>query len=127
MNWATISYNERVKESNYQRISLVSVGSRLHGSIIIFRLRDAVDKATREEQCSFRKGRGCVDQNFTYRLIIEKCLGYQTPLVLRFIDYEQAFYSVDRKALVKVLYLYDIPDKFTKVIRAIYKNNTAAV
>ena len=95
--------------------------------MIIFKLRYAVDKILREEQCGFRKGRGCVGQIFTLRLTIEKCLSCQTPLVLSSIDYEQAFDSVDRRALAKVLSLYGIPDKYIKVIRVIYENNTAAV
>jgi len=41
--------------------------------MILFRLRDAVDKVLREEHCSFNRGRGCVDENFTLRLIISKC------------------------------------------------------
>ena len=44
-----------------------------------------------------------------------------------FIDYEQAFDSVDRRALGKVLSLYGIPEKYIKVICAIYENNIAAV
>ena len=44
----------------------------------------------------------------TFRLIIEKCLGLRTPLVVSFIDYEQAFNSADRRALTKVLFLYAI-------------------
>ena len=55
-----------------------------------------------------RKGRGSVDQIFTLRSIIEKSLRCQTPLVLNFIDYEQAFDSADRRALAKVLSLYGI-------------------
>ena len=39
-------------------------------------------------------------------LIIDKCLSYQIPLVLSFIDYEQVFDSVDRRAIAKVLALY---------------------
>ena len=54
---------------------------------------------------SLLEGRGCVDQIFTFRLIIEKFLSYQTPLVLSFIGYEQTFNSVDRRALAKVLSL----------------------
>jgi hypothetical protein len=54
-------------------------------------------------------------------------LSFQTPLILSFIDYEQAFDSVDRRALVKVLSLYGIPDKCITVISAMYENNTAAV
>ena len=112
---------------NYRGISLVSVGSKLLSNMILFRLRHAVDKVLREEQCGFRKGRGCVDHVFTLRLIIEKSLRCQTPLVLSFIDYEQAFDSVDRTALTKVLSLYGIPEKYIKVICAMYENNTAAV
>ena len=83
---------------NYWGINLVSVGSKLLSIMILFRLRDAVDKVLREEQCGFWKVIGCVDQIFTLRLIIEKCLCYQTPLVLSFIDYEQTFDVVDRRA-----------------------------
>ena len=41
--------------------------------------------------------------------------------------YEQAFDSVDRRSLAKVLSLYGIPEKCIKVICAMYKNNIAAV
>ena len=95
--------------------------------MILFRLRDAVDKVLREEQRGFRKGRGCVDQFCTPRLIIKKCLSYQTPLILSFIDYEQAFDSVDRRVLTKVLSLYDILSNHLKVISAMYENDNAAV
>jgi len=48
-------------------------------------------------------------------------------LVLSFIDYDQAFDSVDKRDLEKVLSLYGIPDKYIKEINAIYENNTAVV
>ena len=112
---------------SYRGINLVSVGRKLLSNLILFRLRDAVDKVLREEQCGFRKGRGCVDQVFTLRLMIEKSLRCQTPLVLSFIDYEQAFDSIDRRALAKVLSWYGIPEKYIKVMCTMYENNTAAV
>ena len=40
---------------------------------------------------------------------------------------EQAFDSVDRRALTKVLSLYGIPETYIKVICAMYENNTAVV
>ena len=92
--------------------------------MILFRLRDAVEKVLSEEQYGFRKVGGCVNQTFTIRLITEKSLRCQIPLVLSFIDYEQAFDSVDRRALAKVS-LYGIPEKYIKVICAMYENNTA--
>ena len=118
---------DKIECRNYGSISLVSVGSKLLSNMILFRQRDAVDTVLREEQCGFRKGRRCVDQVFTLRLIIEKSLRCQTPLVLSFIDYEQAFDSVDRTALTKVLSLYGILEKYIEVICAMYENNAAAV
>ena len=52
---------------NYQGISLVSVGSKLLSIMILFLLRDAVDRVLGNEQCGFRKGKGCVDQILTLR------------------------------------------------------------
>ena len=72
----------------------------------IFRLRDAVDKVIREEECGSRNGRVCVDQIFILRLMIDKCLNPQTSLVPNFIDYEQVSDSFDIRALVKVLSFY---------------------
>ena len=50
---------------NYRGIDMVSVGSKLLGNMILFRLRDDVDKVLREDKCGFRKDRGCADQLFT--------------------------------------------------------------
>jgi len=47
---------DKIECRNYRVISLVSVGSKLLSSMIIFRLRDAVDRVLREEQCGCRKG-----------------------------------------------------------------------
>ena len=40
---------------NYRGISLVSIGSKLL-NMMLFRLKDTVDKVLRDEQCSFRNG-----------------------------------------------------------------------
>ena len=95
--------------------------------MILFKLRDIVDNVLRGEQYGFRNGRVFVGQIFTLRLIIEKCLTYQKPLVFSFIDYEQELDSAHRRALAKVLSLYGIPDKYIIVINDMYENNAAAV
>lgn len=112
---------------NYRGISLISIGSKVLGMMILLRLRQAIDNVLREEQCGFRKGRGCTDQIFSLRIIIEKCLQHQVPLAIGFIDYEQAFDSASRSALLKILPLYGIPDRYVRVISALYMNNMAAV
>ena len=66
---------------NFRGINLVYVASKLISNMIPFRLRDAIDRALRKEQCGFRKGSGCVDKIFTLRLITEECIRCQAPLV----------------------------------------------
>ena len=59
-------------------IGLVSLGSKLLGSIIISRLRNIVDKVLREEDYCSREWRGCGDQIFAFRLIKLKKLVFLT-------------------------------------------------
>ena len=87
---------------NYRGIILVSLRRKLLSNMILFRLIGAADKLLREEKCGFGKGRKCVDQIFALRIIIGKCLSCQTPLVLSFIDYKQAFDCFDRRALASL-------------------------
>jgi len=56
--------------------------------IIIQRITDAIDKhyLLREEQAGFRKGRGCIDQIFALRNIIEQCTEWQRQLYINFLD-----------------------------------------
>ena len=48
--------DDRSEYRDYWGISLISVGSKLLSTMILFRLRDAVDKVLKGEQCGFRKG-----------------------------------------------------------------------
>ena len=104
---------------------MVSVGSKLLSTMTLFRLKDAIDKVLREEQCRRRKCRGCIDQIFTLRLIILEVPELSSTIELSFIDYEHAFDFVDRRALAKVLSLYGIPDKYIKVIKIISQTTLA--
>ena len=49
----------------------------------------------RQKQFGFRRARGCLDPMFALGLVIEKCLSYQTPLVISFIDYEQVITLIE--------------------------------
>ena len=77
--------------SNYRGVSLISVDIKLLSKMIFFTPIGVVTKGLREEQCGFRKARGCVNQIFTLRLTIDRCLSHQTRLDIKFIDFEQAF------------------------------------
>ena len=58
--------------NRYSRGRKANFSSKLIINMRLFGLRDDVARVLREEQCAFRKGRGCVDEIFTLRIIIEK-------------------------------------------------------
>ena len=59
---------------NYRGISLLSIPGKAYGRVLIQRLMEETEETIGEEQCSFRKGRGCVDQIFTLRQYVIRCL-----------------------------------------------------
>ena len=71
----------------------------MFAAVTLNRCNEALDKVLREEQCGFRKSRGCTDQLFALRQIIEKALLYQVYLSLSFFDFKAAFDSVERETL----------------------------
>ncbi len=57
---------------NYRGISLLSVPGKIYGRILNERVMKITNKSMGDEQGGFRKGRGCVDQIFTVKILVEK-------------------------------------------------------
>jgi len=94
--------------------------------IIIQRIAAHVDKLLREERAGFRRGRGCIDQIFTLRNIIEQRSESQRQLYINFVDFEKAFDSIHRDSLWHILRHYGIP-RIVSIIQCMYVNFTSSV
>ena len=112
---------------NWRGINLTSVPSKILASVILQRLRAALDSHLREEQHGFRPGRSCSDLIFILRLMVEESREWNKKLYLLFIDFEKAFDSVDRDTLWKILKYYGVPDKLVKMIIALYEDSECCV
>jgi hypothetical protein len=64
---------EKYERSNYRGESLCVVG-KLYGRVLLNKISDVTESVIGEEQCSFRRGRGCVDQVFAVRQLCEKVI-----------------------------------------------------
>ena len=49
----------------------------------------------------FRRGRGCSDQIFVLRNIIEQCTEWQRELYINFVDFQKAFDSIHRESIME--------------------------
>ena len=113
--------------NNYRGISLLSVPGKVYGRILTERLMEATEAKVSEEQGGFRKGRGCVDQVFAIKMIVEEYLGKDKKLYAAFMDLEKAYDRVDREALWNVLRVYGVGGQLLEGIKAFYRNASACV
>ena len=86
-----------------------------------------IDTKLREEQTGFRKGRGCTDQIFTLRNIIEQSIEWNMSLFINFIDFKKAFDSIHRNTLWKLMGSYGIPNKIINLVKCFYNNVKCSV
>lgn len=60
------------------------------------------------------------------KTLIEKCVEYNKPIILIFVDYEKAFDSVDQQKLFAALAECRV-DRYTGLLKCIYDHATASV
>ena len=106
---------------------LLSVTYKVLSRVVLNRLTAAVDPLIRKEQAGFRKGRGCADQIFTLRQIVEQSNEWSSTVYANFIDFAKAFDSVNRPTLWRILGHYGIPDKLVSIIKMLYSGFSARV
>ena len=76
-------------------------------------------------QAGFRRGRGTRDQIANICWIIKKAREFQKNIC--FIDYAQAFDSVDQNRLWKILQEMGVPDHLTCLLVNLYAGQEATV
>ncbi|MDY6929965.1 MAG: reverse transcriptase family protein [Pseudomonadota bacterium] len=118
---------DRTLCSNYRGISLLDVAAKLFAILLLKRFQHQRDLRTRRNQAGFRVGRGCLDQLFSIRRLLEHRSSYQQPTIICFIDFTAAFDSVHRTALWRLMELDGVPVKIINLLKAYYNQTRANV
>ena len=113
--------------NNWRGIMLLSVMYKVPSRVVLNRLTTTVDPLLRKEQAGFRKGRGCADQIFTLRQIVDQSNEWSSTVYANFIDFTKAFDSVNRPTLWRILGHYGIPDKLVSIIKMLNSDYSARV
>ena len=113
---------------NFRGIALLGVPEKVFRKVLRRRLAERAELLLRENSCGFRSGRGCVDQVFTLRVLVEKAREFNTPVYLCFVDLKKAYDSVNREALWSVLRrTYHLLDKLLRILQALHRGTRGAV
>ena len=105
----------------------MSVVGKLYGRVLINTISSETECAIGEEQCGFRRGRGCVDQVFVVKQVCEKAIERGTEVVWAFMDLEKAYDRVDRSALWKVLCIYGVGGRLLRGVQCFYESSRVCV
>ena len=112
---------------NYRGITMLPVCYKVLTILIKEKLEPYIERKTSESQSGFRKGRATSDHLFTIRQIMEKCREVNKDIWQLFIDFKQAYDSIQRPVLWEIMQEMDIPSKLINLVKACYSNSKACV
>ena len=86
---------------NYRGISITDTFAELYDSILNAPIANwlSIDKA----QAGAQKGRGCIEQIMTFRLLIDYCMFKKCKLYVLFVDFQKAYDKVPRHKIIDCL------------------------
>lgn len=102
---------------NYRGIALLDVLYKILATLLAARIKAQVEKVIGDYQGGFREARGTVDQIFTVKQELLHCYEYKKEAHLLFIDFKQAYDSVDRKKLYDALFQLGLPGKLVRLVK----------
>jgi sorting nexin-29 len=86
----------RNKVENYRGITLLNFGYKILSLIILKRMQIYIDEIVDNYQSGFRKNKSTTDHIFIIRQVMEKIYEVAKDLHMVFIDYKQAYDSIDK-------------------------------
>jgi hypothetical protein len=109
--------NNKTNCSNYRGISLLNVTYKVVAKIIAKTLTPYTEELLGDYHCGFWKNRSTTDHIFALRNIMEKCYEYNIILHQLFIDYKQAYDSVNSNKLLVIMKEFRIPTKIVNLTK----------
>ena len=96
-------------------------------AILKNRIEPAYESVARKNQAGFKAKRGCRDQIFAIKQIVEQRYEFDRETLLVFIDFKAAFDSVNRETIWRILESHGLPPKLIQVLRAMYTETFSTV
>lgn len=118
---------DRANCSNYRGISLLSMGYKLFAKILEKRMKPFYREAIGSYQAGFVEGRSTTDQLFIIRQYLEKFWEYNKESWHLFVDFKQAYDSIDRPTLWKIMASLGVPEKLIRLARMCYEGTRCCV
>lgn len=118
---------DKLRCENYRGISLLSIGYKIFTTSIKNKLEPISERLLGEYQAGFRRERSTTDQLFTLKQLLEKCWERNVNIYQIFVDFKQAYDSIQRKKLLQILLELGVPAKLVRLIQLTHLDTNARV
>jgi hypothetical protein len=109
--------------NNCGAIMMLSIPRKCLTTIILERLKAALDNRLRHEHAGFQADRSCLDHIAKMCIIIDRpWCGRHPPLYSVFVDFQKAFDNVNRDVIWKLMHHHGFPPKFIIIIKQLYED-----
>lgn len=113
--------------NNYRGIALQDVTYKVLAKIIRNRLEKYHNEKVGEYQGGFKAGRSTIDQIFIMKQIQQNTYEQNLSLHCLFVDYRQAYDSINRKMLSWALRKLEVPEKLRKLVQMTVEQTKNAI
>ena len=118
---------DRMFLENWRPISLINVDSKIATKVIANRIKNVLPGIIHSNQSGFMKGRFIGETARSILDIIAHTESSKLPGVLLFIDFEEAFDSIEHNFLYKALERFNFGPSFIKWFQTFYNNLSSCV
>ena len=121
-------HGSRSRYENYKGISLLCVVSKIFGKAVLNRIQDVVESQLGEHHAGFRSNRGCCDQIFATKILMQRAKEFNKAIYICFVDLHKAYDTVNRNALWEVLSKsFSIPEKLIRILKTLHCGTTGLI
>jgi hypothetical protein len=103
---------DRGKYDNYRGIALRNAGYKILSITVLGKIKPYIEKNMGDYPNGFRDGRSVKDNIFTLKIINDKIWKYNQSVQYLFIDFQKAYYSIQRDTLWKCMEELTIPQNY---------------
>jgi hypothetical protein len=104
--------------ANYRGISLLPTAYKVFSLILAERIQPLMEDFLHPYQAGFRRGMSTTDQIFCIRQVIQKSYEMNEETDHLFIDFRQAYDTIDREGLWSIMAEFSFPHKLIRLLRA---------
>jgi sorting nexin-29 len=86
-----------------------------------------VEEILGDYQCGFRKGRSTTDKILCLRMVLERACEYKVDIHQLYIDYKQAYDTINTTELVEIMKEFGITMKLVRLVKITLENTNRKV